>query len=114
MDTALLNGDFLCDSRGFPIKIFGTNELLQRVFFRLSIKKGSFIYDRNLGSELYKLNIYEENIESKAMALIKEALIDMENVIVKDVLAELIDDTSLKLDILLSLNNELKDVVIIL
>ena len=114
MDTALLNGDFLCDSRGFPMKIYGTEELLQRVFFRLSIKKGSFIYDRNLGSELYKLNIYEENIKSKATSLIKEALIDMKNVIVKDVVTEIIDDTNLKLYIFLSLNDELREVVITL
>ena len=113
MDTALSNGDFLCDSRGFPVQISGNDEILQQILIRLSIKKGSFAYNRDLGSELYKLNIYDENVSDKAKVLIEESFNDMQNVFVKSVLAELSEDqTNLILNIELSLNGELKDVVI--
>lgn len=111
MDLALFNGDFLCDSRGFPIEISGTDELLQQAILRLSIKKGSFAYDRNLGSKLYKLNPLEENLKSKAASLIKEALNDMENVSLDDV-SVISENNSLILNISLSINGEQKDVVI--
>lgn len=113
MDTALSNGDFLCDSRGFPVQISGNDELLQQALIRISVRNGSFAYNRNLGSELYKLNIYSENVADKAKVLIEEALNDMKNVLVKDVFAELSEDeTNLILNITLALNGELKDVVI--
>lgn len=69
MDTALNNGDFLLSSNGHPVVIADVEELLQRALIRLCVKKGSFIYDRNLGSELYKLRAYYSNGETlKEMA----------------------------------------------
>ena len=115
MDTAISNGDFLLDSRNRPIKISGLGELLQRVLIRLSVKKGSFIYDKNLGSRLYTLNSQVNNVQSKALSLVCEALNDMTEVVVKSVLAEFIDDgEKLQLDVLLSVNGNEEDVVIII
>ena len=131
MDTALFNGDFLCDSRGFPIKISGVNEILQRILIRLSVEKGKFIYDRNLGSELHKLDINEGNANARALSLVREALSDVRNVVVKEVsiinpnseeYAEKIGsinkadnmDNSIRkfFDVKVFINDELKDVVI--
>ncbi len=72
MDTALNNGDFLTRSNGQPICINNIEELLQRALIRLCVKKGSFIYDRELGSELYKLrSSYSNGTTLKEMAFRK-------------------------------------------
>ena len=55
MDTAIKDGDFQTNGSGLPVRISGAQELLQRVMFRLTVKKGSFFYDQQLGSRLYTL-----------------------------------------------------------
>lgn len=115
MDTAISNGDFLLDSRNRPISISGIRELFQRVLIKLTVKKGSFIYDKNLGSRLYTLNSKVNDIKSKAFSIISEALNDMPEVFVKSILPEFIDDGGkLRLEILLSIKGEEEDVVIII
>ncbi len=72
MDTALSGGDFLKSSNGHPVYVSNIEELLQRALIRLCVKKGSFIYDRELGSELYKLRNYYSDIQTlEEMALEK-------------------------------------------
>ena len=124
MDTALFNGDFLCDSRGFPITISGINEILQRILIRLSVKKGKFVYDKDLGSELYKLDINEENAEARALSLVREALSDIKNIKVKEVSiidpnsyeytdSTQIDNSTRKIfNVKVFIDDKLKDVVI--
>lgn len=83
MDTALSEGDFLINSKGHPISIDGASELIQQALIRLSVKKGSFTYDKELGSNLYKLKTsYKNDTELKQAILIyaKEALEPMKNV----------------------------------
>lgn len=55
MDTLIQDGDFAADASKIPIKISGEDEVKQRIYIRLKAKKGSFLYDRNLGSRLYEL-----------------------------------------------------------
>ncbi|HAN43835.1 MAG TPA: hypothetical protein DCP97_00445 [Ruminococcaceae bacterium] len=55
MDTYLINGDHAKDSRGMPCAASAEQELLQRAMISLAVKKGSFKYNPNLGSELYRL-----------------------------------------------------------
>ncbi len=113
LDTALSNGDFLLDSRNKLIQVEGYNELLQQVLIRLCVKKGSFVYDRNLGSNLYKLDVNSQDINNKALSIIKESLSDMPEILVKRVYTEIENSgDKLNIDILLSINGEEKDVVI--
>ena len=113
MDTAISNGDFICDSKGVPVELTGYDELLQRVLIRLTVKKGSFIYDTSLGSRLYTLKASDGNIKERALSLVREALIDISEVVVEDVLTTLTNDgENLELNVILSVNNEEKDVVI--
>lgn len=91
MDTALSNGDFLKNSKGMPVMIDGTNELLQRALIRMTVKKGSFTYDKELGSELYKLKTSYKNddiLKEKVLIYIKEALLPMKEVSVVDATLE--------------------------
>lgn len=88
MDTALNNGDFLLTSNGHPVQICDIEELLQRALIRLCVKKGSFIYDRNLGSELYKLRAYYSDgntLREMAKRKVVEAIKPIEQLSVENV-----------------------------
>lgn len=89
LDTALYDGDFLLDNRNRMVEISGINEILQKVFIILSVRKGSFCYDRNFGSELYKLRNYEDHLEDRAKMLAEEALYDLDYVKVNSVEVEI-------------------------
>ncbi len=84
------NGDLAVDEAGNLQIIENDDELLQEAFIALSAKKGMFIYDRSLGSELYKLfgteNYTDENVTAEA----REALCRIPEAEVTDV--ELLTD----------------------
>lgn len=88
MDTAIKNGDFLLDGRGYPVKITGIDEILQRVFIRLSVDRGSFIYDKSFGSELRRLSSQMVNLNEKALNLARDAIAEMSGVTVTSASAE--------------------------
>ena len=50
MDTANKDGDFQTNGSGLPVRHSGAQELLQRVLFRHTVKKGRFINDQHVGS----------------------------------------------------------------
>lgn len=113
MDTALSNGDFLCDTRKNLVELTGYDELLQRVLIRLGVKKGSFVYDKNLGSRLYTLKAGDGNLNEKALSLVREALLDIPEVLVESVHTTLTNNgENLVLAVSLAVNNTQKDVVI--
>ncbi|MBQ4100213.1 MAG: hypothetical protein IJC83_01560 [Oscillospiraceae bacterium] len=65
------------------------SSVLEWALNRLRIKKGSFVLDQNLGSELYKLyGVSTPDIAPRALSLVKEALSPIEEITVLDVLAE--------------------------
>ena len=51
----LYRGDHLRNARGFPQKIEGGAEAIQQAMIRLSVPKGSFTLDEELGSRLHTL-----------------------------------------------------------
>ncbi len=113
MDTALSNGDFLVNSQGRPISISGVQEILQRVLITLSVRKGSFIYDVNLGSDLHKLKYTNANLQYKAFLIVKEALSNIPEVKVENVKIDLYNDNeNMDLTVFLSVNNQLEEVAI--
>ena len=50
------NGDYVNDGAGGFLRAEGTDELLQRVLWKLSIPRGSFPLLPALGSELHRLD----------------------------------------------------------
>lgn len=56
MDTALKNGDFNLENCGSPYLIDDIEEILQRATIALTVKKGSDIYNREFGSQLYMVD----------------------------------------------------------
>lgn len=73
MDMAINpKGDFDTEITGRPYTIDGTEELLQKIYICLSGHCGKFIYDREIGSELYKTELSEDNLEMKAREAVKD------------------------------------------
>ncbi|HIY16546.1 MAG TPA: phage GP46 family protein [Candidatus Intestinimonas stercorigallinarum] len=55
MALLLKNGDYVADERGGLQSVEGAQDLLQRVLFRLQVRRGSFPFLPELGSRLYLL-----------------------------------------------------------
>lgn len=55
MELMLQNGDYVPDGSGGLRRVQGAQELLQRVLFKLTARRGSFPFLPRLGSELYRL-----------------------------------------------------------
>lgn len=107
MDTALNKGDFYTNDRNRLVTIYDNEELLQRALIRLCVKRGSFLYDKNLGSRLYTLTHNTKDIKAKVIAYAKEALLDMNDIIVDDVEVSFSNDLpNMNLNFTLTIHNE--------
>ena len=75
MDTQLQYGDFVLDGRGLPVSITGIQEIAQRALIRLTVRRGSFALDPQLGSNLYRLPANSPDIvDQLAFQYVTEAL----------------------------------------
>lgn len=75
MDTLIKHGDFAVTANGLPIQISSVQELLQRAIFCLSIPRGSFLHNKELGSRFFELK--DSNVDAKnsvALSMAQEAL----------------------------------------
>lgn len=97
MDTLLSNGDFVIDVCGLPHLINSIDEACQRVRFILSTKRGSYIYNRDLGCDFSGLAA-AENKEKTAWLLCREALVSQEDMGIGSV--SLGDDGTLSVEVL--------------
>ena len=82
-----MNGELETDANGYPIQIHGIDEAAQRAAIVLSIKKGSFIYDETLGSELDPA-ADESTPNDLIVMLCREALADQTSMTVEGVRTE--------------------------
>ena len=69
MDTLLKNMDHARDGCGLPVTITGQRARIQRLLIRLGVRKGSFLPDPQLGSELHKLPLALAGQERDQLAL---------------------------------------------
>ena len=53
MDTYISNGDYAVNVQGYPSIIYGADEAAQLAGIVLSLQKGSFVYDRELGCDTF-------------------------------------------------------------
>lgn len=56
MELFLNDGDYVSDGQGGFVRVEGSAEVLQRALFQLSVRRGSFPFLPDLGSDLYLLN----------------------------------------------------------
>ncbi len=84
MDNLIENGDMVMGRNGDPEMVSGLKELIQRVMIRLSVKRGSFPYDQELGSCLAQLDLSQTD-EFTLLAAVREALSDLKEVTVSGI-----------------------------
>ncbi len=73
MDTALdRNGDFAVDQFDRLFFLSGSDEMKQQVYILLSVQKGTFLYDRDLGSDVAAAGDQLTLIEAKARCALKK------------------------------------------
>ena len=73
MELKIRNGDYIADGIGGERRADGAEALLERALFRLSVRRGSFPFLPELGSELYRLG-------HTAAALAEETALTVEDV----------------------------------
>ena len=86
MERKLIRGDYVPDGRGGLIGLDGGQEVLARVLYRLTARRGSFPFLPELGSRLYQLG-REKPSERPALAAqyVAEALREETDLAVRSV-----------------------------
>ena len=79
MDSLIQNGDTSA------VLVGGRRELLQRIWIQLTAHRGAFPYCGTLGSRLYRISAEDAKCGQKALQAIEEALEEMPQVTVTDV-----------------------------
>lgn len=77
MDVEIFDKDIVINTCGDAQYIDDTDELLQRVRIACSIKKGDFVYDRNMGSFANKLKVSDPMLNKKLEMIFKEATVSI-------------------------------------
>lgn len=80
MDTKVENGGYVPASNGLPEVVEGRAELVQYARLRLLLRRGTFPYNRELGSGLWQWSPQEPHALDRALALANEALLDLPGV----------------------------------
>ena len=101
MELKIRNGDYIADGIGGERRADGAEALLERALFRLSVRRGSFPFLPELGSELYRLG--HEKPSARAAA---EKLYTAEALTVEDVELTERGDGGMALRVLLTADGE--------
>lgn len=87
MELMVRDGDYVSDERGGFRRAEGSEELLQRVLWKLSIRRGCFPPLPGLGSQLYRLaGAQPARRGALARQYVTEALAEEESLLVDDVI----------------------------
>ena len=78
-DVKIKDGDVVVDSTGKYEIISDTDALFQRAEICIGARLGSFIYDRQTGSEIRSINAEDDLAKEKAELVINEALAEFED-----------------------------------
>ncbi len=88
MDTALnIDGDFDVVNDSVS-SVEGLKELKQKMYITLSVRKGAFIYDRELGSDVFETDLNSSNCVEEIEMKARNALSDFPNVEVIGVIVD--------------------------
>ena len=82
----IANGDFLPDSQGFPQLVTGVRELTQQALILLTVQRGSFALQPELGGNLSQLSkAPSDQVEAMADCLVRQALAPLPQLSVEEV-----------------------------
>ncbi len=87
MDVKIENGALAVTHCGKPVYIDSIQELAQRVYIACTVKRGSFVLDKTLGSYAHTVDINSPLLREKLTMLFMEATIDIpyDELVVEDV-----------------------------
>lgn len=88
MALLLKDGDYVADERGGLRTVEGAQDLLQRVLFRLQVRRGSFPFLPELGSRLYLLRREKPGVRQALARQYAAEALRGENVEVAEVTVE--------------------------
>jgi len=89
MALMIRDGDYVPDGTAGLCRVQGQEELLQRLLFRLSARRGAFPFMEELGSRLWQLGRLSASARpAAAMQYVTEALAEEPDVSVESVLLE--------------------------
>lgn len=114
MDYKIIDGDYSLKPTGHLETVTGAEEIQQQMLLILTVPKGRFIFDEELGSELGKL--YREKptqLQEKARQYITEALQYIEGLTIGEIQVKK-QGTKLKLDVSYSYNGQNNNVGVII
>lgn len=75
MDAKIENSDIVLDSIGNYVMIDGFEEIVQQALIAVKVPKGSFVYDKDLGSDCYSYDYLSDNKKLQVFEmLMNEAL----------------------------------------
>ncbi len=107
MDNLIQNGDFILDVCGLQKPIDSIDEACQRVLFIMSVKRGSYPYNRLMGCDFSSLK-NDENIEKTALLLCREAISNQSEINIDSVTVTKNQNNTYHLIINLSYSNQSK------
>lgn len=84
MAIKLINGEYQTDENGNLIEVDGYEEIAQQALIRLIVPKGSFSYNKELGSELYSVDLNSCN-DDMLYSIVCDALAPMYEIDVQSV-----------------------------
>ena len=106
MELKIRNGDYIADGIGGERRADGAEALLERALFRLSVRRGSFPFLPELGSELYRLGHEKPSARAAAAKLYAAALAEETALTVEDVELTERGDGAMALRVLLTADGE--------
>lgn len=112
MDVLLKNGDISLTPAGEAEYVSGIDEIVQKVILCAKIRKGSFIYNKNLGSELRGVDPESPVAASTIELLLKEALIKVKGYKLKVVSVSRIQDNKYQATIEIKDHNNIRETVV--
>lgn len=77
MDIKINNSDISLDSQGEYEFVSGIDEVVQKLLMCAEIRKGSFIYNKDLGTTIRDIDPVSDRRALTATAILNEALIDI-------------------------------------
>lgn len=90
MELKLRNGDYIADGVGGEQRATGTEALVERALYRLSVRRGSFPFLPTLGSELHLLGREKPSRRESAVrqyvaaALAEETALTVEDAVLSE------------------------------
>lgn len=106
MDILITNGDIGITGCGGYLFTKGIDEVLHKVMLCAKIKKGSFIYNKALGTDLHSVDCKSSVSKKTAEMLLSEALIGAPGYAVEVENIEKTDTGSMKLVIMVKREDE--------